>query len=132
MECYKCNSGMKKKAFDGVLVDVCSVCEGMWLDGGELKMLQHHESKTIEQLRIDATRELHTEKKRLFSTRGMCPRCQQTSLTAEIVSGTELDICSQCGGIHFDWGELTKVLQASMSKGFFSFITKARATMHGA
>ena len=126
MECYKCHSEMTRKGLDGVLVDACPVCEGVWLDGGELEMLEHHEHKTVKELRIEARKEIDSEKKRLVSASRMCPRCQSEALHEKIVAGVELDVCSSCGGMYFDWGELAKVLQTKESKGFMALLDKVR------
>jgi acetyl-CoA carboxylase beta subunit len=36
MKCPKCGHDMAEKDMDGVAVDVCSVCEGVFFDAGEL------------------------------------------------------------------------------------------------
>lgn len=131
MKCYKCSSQMKRKALDGVLVDSCPVCEGIWLDGGELEMLQAGESKPTEELLMEAKREIKVERGRLVTTSGTCPRCQHDALHQTMVAGTVLDVCSSCSGMYFDWNELTKVLRGTESKGFGGFIEKIRGLLPG-
>jgi Zn-finger nucleic acid-binding protein len=126
MKCYKCNSKMTRKALEGVLVDACPVCEGLWLDGGELEMFQEGESKPVEEILAEAREEIKSEKRRLVTARGMCPRCQVERLEEKIITDVSLDVCSSCNGIHFDWNELNKVLQTTESKGFVAFLNMAR------
>ena len=103
MQCYKCSkAGMEKKLFQGLVVDRCPICEGLWLDGGEIEMLQHHDEKSPEELHIEAREEIKSEKRR---------------------------ICPSCNGMYFDWGELTKVLKATETKGFMALIDKIREAL---
>lgn len=39
MKCPKCGGELKEKEFKNVKIDVCSSCEGIWLDKGELEIL---------------------------------------------------------------------------------------------
>jgi len=129
MHCYKCHTPMDRKVFQGVLVDVCPTCEGLWLDGGELQMLQEHEEKSIPELRMEAKREVAGEKRQLVTAHGVCPRCQAVELEERSLAGVLVDVCPRCGGIYFDWGELTQVLQATEHKGFEALIIKIRVAL---
>ncbi len=129
MKCYKCSSRMTRKALDGVLVDSCPTCEGIWLDGGELEMLKNGARKTTEEILLQARSEISREKRRLVTAHEMCPRCQQDKLHEKIVAGTALDTCASCGGLYFDWSELSKVLQRSETRGFSALIAKIRALL---
>lgn len=40
MKCPKCGAGLKEEARGDVHVDVCPDCQGMWLDAGELELMQ--------------------------------------------------------------------------------------------
>ena len=39
MKCPKCGHGMKEEDLDGVKVDRCGFCEGIYLDPGELEQV---------------------------------------------------------------------------------------------
>jgi hypothetical protein len=39
MKCPKCGHDLKERQFEGVTVDVCSFCEGVFFDAGELDVL---------------------------------------------------------------------------------------------
>lgn len=129
MKCYKCSSEMKRKALEGVLVDACPACEGIWLDGGELKMQQEGDRKNVDEILAMAKSEITSEKKRLVSLSSMCPRCQQDGIVEKVVAGTALDVCPSCAGIHFDWSELTKVLRHTDSIGFSGLVDKVRESL---
>jgi uncharacterized C2H2 Zn-finger protein len=39
--CPRCGTGLEEQERDSVKIDVCPNCGGIWLDKGELEMLQH-------------------------------------------------------------------------------------------
>ena len=48
MNCIRCHVRMIKSEKEGVLVDQCPKCKGVWLDAGELDMIEHvQESKVV-------------------------------------------------------------------------------------
>lgn len=47
MKCPKCRGDLNTIAFRGVNIDKCTVCNGVWLDNGELEKLAGHEEKSI-------------------------------------------------------------------------------------
>ena len=132
MDCIKCKKPMKKAKLEGVLVDKCDTCRGVWLDGGELEMLQRDYSKTDQELKKEAINELMDEKMRLITTEGLCPKCQGQSINTYMRSGVELDQCPACKGIFFDYGELDKIMKAEKSpfrkflSGMKTFVTSPK------
>jgi Zn-finger nucleic acid-binding protein len=45
-QCPKCQGvAMKKEKHYGVMLDACPHCGGVWLDGGEILAVRHHEWK---------------------------------------------------------------------------------------
>jgi Zn-finger nucleic acid-binding protein len=120
---------MDKKAFEGILVDRCPTCEGVWLDGGELSMLQHHEGKPVEQLNMEASAEAEEDRQRLVTALALCPDCQKSPLEEQTLAGVKVDVCPSCNGMYFDWGELYEVLEATESKGFMALIDKIREAL---
>jgi uncharacterized protein len=44
MRCPKCGSELQEIAYGDVRVDKCFVCEGLWLDNGELEKLKAKEA----------------------------------------------------------------------------------------
>jgi Zn-finger nucleic acid-binding protein len=106
---------MKKMLLDGVLIDKCETCKGVWLDANELEMLKYDDGKDKEGLVLELKSELMAEKRRLMTTVGLCPKCQEQPLVAFRRSGVELDQCPSCFGLFFDHGELQKVLEKEQS-----------------
>jgi uncharacterized protein len=50
MKCPKCGMQLEEMAFGDVRVDKCFSCEGIWLDKGELEILQTKETDFLGRL----------------------------------------------------------------------------------
>ncbi|MEW6697469.1 MAG: zf-TFIIB domain-containing protein [Bacillota bacterium] len=53
MYCPKCEAPMRQAKKEGVIIDVCPSCRGVWLDSGELEKIMHeaqHEMAEYEEL----------------------------------------------------------------------------------
>ena len=48
MHCPKCGMQLVEIDYNGVAVDKCSGCEGVWLDAGELEQVAKMEKKTLD------------------------------------------------------------------------------------
>jgi Zn-finger nucleic acid-binding protein len=110
MNCIRCQTKMRKVSRDNVLVDRCPDCGGIWLDEGELNMLEEGAGHEDAVIMHQARKELLHEAQRLVSLVGFCPKCEQARLQQVKKRGVELDVCPKCSGIYLDEGELDKVL----------------------
>jgi Zn-finger nucleic acid-binding protein len=122
---------MVRRPLDGILVDRCPNCRGVWLDGGELEQMSVGAEKTPAQMAKEAAMETAAERARYTVAERMCPRCQRKPLQPEHRGGVELDRCSACGGMHFDWGELERVLSAA-NQGFSKWFSRLKDSVLGA
>ena len=91
---------------EGVVVDFCEKCSGIWFDKNELA---HY----IE-LSMDIP-EITQMKKSARKTDLKCPRCEGTLEELPFSTKTNIlvDRCEKCGGIFFDSGELKHAERAS-------------------
>ena len=90
--------------------DLCFICDGVYLDGGEL--LRITDNKPLDcWLHSDVADKPPGELK--------CPRCSEKMVT-DRVGDVELDLCPKCKGVWFDGGELDEV--KSMKPGDFKEI----------
>jgi Zn-finger nucleic acid-binding protein len=78
-------------------VDVCSSCNGLWLDKGELERLG---AKLPSHRPADAPQ------------RRTCPRCLMP-MDLRDAHPVQVDICWGCGGLYLDAGELETLANAS-------------------
>ncbi len=88
MDCPICEQPLIEKIVEGVEVDYCRYCKGVWLDEGELEKLSG--------LRYERGRQL------------VCKQCQGP-MSTKVVQGVEIDHCGNCGTVWLDKGELDKL-----------------------
>ena len=116
MDCPACDAQMREFELDGVMVDDCLRCGGVWLDAGEAKDLVKQnpsprealQKKKFDLLRqwkvaaVDGGRE----------TDRTCPRCPSKLFRVNYkdIPGLQVDTCKdeECG-IYLDKGELEKI-----------------------
>lgn len=116
--CPRCGSPLLEFTHQGIRIDECGGCEGVWLDSGELRLLAHHSERLLwspelgEKWKLAQTwaEETSTEEKARSRERhaDRCPRCDVT-LHPENLHGTQIDRCTQCGGTWLDKGELSQL-----------------------
>lgn len=97
MNCPSCNAFMKRETVEGVEIDVCPACEGMWFDSGELSSMFTN---------VDIEKKLEPT-----GSGGdiSCPRCNGKT-SESVYGGVSLDVCSACKGIWLDGLELNELL----------------------
>ena len=104
MNCPKCQAAMETVTFEGVTVDRCTGCQGIWLDAGERRVLQ--DLKGAQAIDIgDAT----TGRKMDAITAIDCPRCQKPMIVKTDIDHHDItfECCPVCKGIYLDAGEFT-------------------------
>ncbi len=91
---------------EGVVVDFCEECSGIWFDKDEL-------ASYIE-LSMDIP-EIAAMKKAGRKTGLLCPKCSTflDELPFSSKTGLLVDRCEKCGGIFFDAGELKEAESAA-------------------
>jgi Zn-finger nucleic acid-binding protein len=95
---------MHEVNFEGVVLDFCDACHGIWFDADELAFTA--------ELATDIP-EIAAVKKDARTTPHTCPRCGEPQKLEEMkfLQAQELlvDRCPQCKGIWIDKGELPKI-----------------------
>ena len=92
---------------EGIEIDHCIACGGVWLDGGELELLLDAADNT-ERLMASLSASVGGKEKSI-----RCPNC--TKKMDKVHYGEErkvlLDKCPEAHGLWFDKGELHEVIQ---------------------
>jgi membrane associated rhomboid family serine protease/ssDNA-binding Zn-finger/Zn-ribbon topoisomerase 1 len=105
-------TNLDRVAFQGIEVDVCPKCGGIWFDRSELDdVMREAMAQPQSVTRLDPQAGAPTQPTPHREI--VCPRCQKTML-AEIfgrVSNIELDRCPQCRGQWADGGELSALVR---------------------
>jgi hypothetical protein len=118
---------MKKTARDNLLIDMCPDCGGVWLDGGELEMMESGTGQSVDHLVQQARKEMLQDSSRLVHLQGLCPKCEGSHLQPVKKRGIELDLCPKCKGMFFDEKELDLVLKGRKETWFASILDLIRS-----
>ncbi|MBU1864667.1 MAG: zf-TFIIB domain-containing protein, partial [Candidatus Omnitrophica bacterium] len=89
-------------------IDYCTVCEGIWLDAGELELLLEsveEKDTVLNSFVVDTT----TKEKKV-----KCPLCikRMDKILCGKDKGIRIDKCTNGHGIWFDKGELQEIIKA--------------------
>ena len=112
--CPKCDTEMEQITHEGVEVDRCTKCRGLWFDN-----LEHERLAAIggsEAIDRGAGRAEEAGR----SGRVKCPVCH-TQLIDMVVLGQphiRYESCNVCGGVFFDAGEFADYKQRDLSDVF--------------
>ena len=100
--CPKCRTEpMKEETFEGIALDRCPVCKGIFLDQGELDaLLKRRLADKVDAFAFTATSDV------MDAVHGICPRCQKPMLGAVGPEGIRIDRCLDCHGVFLEQGEL--------------------------
>jgi Zn-dependent protease with chaperone function len=93
---------------DGVLVDVCKTCKGVWLDRGEIFQFSTSPRELEAELTESRTQAQASER--------LCPRCQTAMREGPFLKPELLvDQCPSCEGYWFNAGELKSAMSHDRS-----------------
>ncbi len=107
MNCPACKEAMIVVEHNGVELDCCPACRGLWLDAGELALLFADTTKTLAFLDAGDPARARGEKRR------PCPICRRP-MKKDVTGGrlpVVIDACRFGHGLWFDEGELFTVLR---------------------
>lgn len=103
LKCPRCDVAMASMTMVGVHIDVCSNCNGCWLDNKEIELMTRSRGKNA------LTVELANKK----DSYAFCPRCREKTLQEGnhvMKPSLLLDECKNCHGVWLDRGELPTLL----------------------
>ncbi len=113
IKCIKCEETMDVLMVAEVEIDRCPGCGGLWLDGGEIKLLAAKPAEALNEIRAidNYTPSVNPTDRGL--TAGVldkpCPGCSG-KLTHAIFGSTAVEHCNACDGIYVDSDELQKAM----------------------
>ena len=113
MKCPVDQVKMRQLEDKGIAMDWCDLCDGIWLDSGELTRL----TKTAADL-PNLPPEPTSPPRRQTNTPPLCPRCD--FMTETVPYGQEasilIDRCPTCHGLWLERGELQEIYDLIRSK----------------
>lgn len=123
MRCPKCKSNMQVVEYEGVRVDRCMDCSGLWFDS-----LEHERLRTVEG--SEAIDIGNRKVGRKYNAIGSiaCPVCEQplTKMVDREQQHLWYEACPSCRGVFFDAGEFRDYKEKTILDFFRSMLTKER------
>ena len=111
MECLKCDGELKSINLDGIEVDKCEKCSGIWFDLGEV-------DKFLDPSPVEALKNKIKNNEGHNELKAKCPRCKGNGNMVQVASlktsGVHIDTCSVCYGQWLDGGELGKLTNTGL------------------
>lgn len=96
MKCPSCTGAMSEENHGGVRLDLCSVCFGVWFDGGEMEAYQAgDESSGLRGIPGSEARYEPTGD----SAHVRCPRCEHDILRTGVIAKYKVMRCTTCRGL---------------------------------
>lgn len=123
MQCPKCNAAMSEVEVEGITVDRCDGCGGLWFDLREHEYLK--EIKDSEKIdsgsrgrgeAMDAVRDIE------------CPRCSTLMVKLGFPDQPEIQYeqCATCGGAFLDAGEFSDYKENTVSERIGRWVRRFR------
>lgn len=109
MDCPKCKVALHKKNIQGIEVDECAKCEGIWFDKDELRQVKDKSDSDLNWMDFEIWK--HPEKFKVKAKHLDCPRCEQAMQVIDYDHTiVEIDYCTSCKGVWLDKKELQKII----------------------
>jgi Zn-finger nucleic acid-binding protein len=106
---------LDRATFEGLEVDLCPQCGGLWLDRGEITRAARLPQSEIDRLRALLTESNGTPVLGESAPLVPCPACEG-ELSEVMLGNVHVDYCSTCHGIFLDRGELEEALTAARAR----------------
>jgi PAT family beta-lactamase induction signal transducer AmpG len=123
MRCPKCRADMEQIDVEGIEVDRCTICNGIWFDAGEMDLLKNKQAAAA----IDIG-DAKTGKQSNAIDSYQCPRCSGAMVKVVDPRQTHIwyETCSACHGSYLDAGELRDMSNVTISDFFKDLIVPER------
>lgn len=104
LSCPKCHVKMRPYDIEGIEVDRCKHCGGIWLDKNELEQIMNKE--------VASYVDIHTHgktKEEIDNAPAYCFRCDHSMMTIDGANDIKFEWCMTCESTFFDKGELSAI-----------------------
>lgn len=109
MHCPSCHAELETRPTDGIDVDACPSCQGIWFDADELRRTKDEADPDLKWMDFELWK--HEDDFRVSEKAMDCPKCSVALVAIDYGdTGVEVDFCRQCRGVWLDAGEFEKII----------------------
>jgi Zn-finger nucleic acid-binding protein len=107
IKCPKCQDEddlMQQEEYQGITIERCPICKGVFLDQGELtSLIETKQGNKADQLSFSATSDA------MDGVYAFCHRCDQEMVSVKLPGDVVGNQCQKCAAIFLDHGELATI-----------------------
>jgi uncharacterized protein len=109
--CPDCAHALATHPVEGVELDICPACAGIWFDAGELPKLKSMGDRLLESVEDFAVPDVQEEQKPKLDRK--CPACGGEFYSYRYMYNSPVTIegCQNCGGTWVQDGELAQMVE---------------------
>jgi Zn-finger nucleic acid-binding protein len=128
LQCPKCAAEMQTVEYEGVQVDRCTGCKGIWFD-----ILEHEDLKSISGSESIDIGSVEMGKLQDGNNRINCPVCKVPMIRMVVSAQPHInyEACTVCYGIYLDAGEFTDFREETFLESWNSVFGKGRVDKEG-
>ncbi len=112
MNCPDCGIGMEEHSVQGITIDLCRRCSGIWFDEGELHQYLRDLAPDVNAVPSEAVFAPCTNDLQL-----PCPRCRESAVEHGVLHGYSFRRCTACNGT-FLGEQLSDLVKLYSSSGY--------------
>lgn len=123
MQCPKCSAAMEKLDHEGIEVDRCSACKGLWFD-----ILEHEDLRKISGSEAIDDGSVDIGRANDGLRRIQCPVCDVPMIRMVVAAQPHIayEACTVCYGVYFDAGEFTDFREETFAESWRSLFGTPR------
>jgi len=111
MNCPNCSIALVQKNIQGIQIDECEQCEGIWLEEAELRQVKDKIDSDLNWMDFEILK--HPEKFKPKAKRTACPSCKKAMSVLDYdETKVEIDYCTDCKGVWLEKNELESIIAA--------------------
>lgn len=111
MNCPRCKSELQPLLIDGLELDSCTSCKGLWFHAGELREAKDLAEPAARWMDFDMWSD--REAFAVGANSIACPSCGRSLSTVTYgETGVQVDACGECRGVWLEENELVRIVEA--------------------
>lgn len=111
MDCPRDPTSLVRLDIDGLSLDTCPTCRGLWFDSDELRRAKDRADPDLDWMDFEIWK--HDERFEIEPHEDLCPRCVKPMVRLRYGdTDVQIDFCTACRGVWLDAHELEGIIHA--------------------